>query len=81
MLVLKDEDLAVRWVVGFFFVYQGWSILENWSSENDAKFARVIQRIVVNKAERHFDIEIKDILIPKDKENDTEKTTSRNTEQ
>jgi hypothetical protein len=71
MLVLEDNNLAVRWAVGFFLVYQAWSILENWSSENDAKWARVIQRIVVNKAERHFNIDIKDILIPDNKENDS----------
>jgi hypothetical protein len=70
MLVLQDNNLAVRWVAGFFFFYQGWSILENWSSENDAKWARLLQRIVVNKAERHFNIKIKDILIPNDKDND-----------
>lgn len=66
MLILRDEDLAVRFAAGFFFVYQGWSILENWSSENKSPWARIIQRIVVNKAERHFNIEIKDLLIPED---------------
>ncbi|MDR1344373.1 MAG: phage holin family protein [Tannerellaceae bacterium] len=70
ILVLEDNNLAVRWAAGFFFVYQAWSILENWSSENDAKWARVIQRIVVNKAERHFNVPMKDILIPEDKEDE-----------
>jgi hypothetical protein len=70
--VLKDTDTAVRSFIGVFFVYQIWSILENWSSENDNKFALVLQRIMVNKAERHFNIEISDILLneKKKKEND-----------
>lgn len=60
---MADDKLAVRWVVGVFMIYEVWSILENWSSENDNKFAKVLQRIMVNKAERHLNVPLKDILI------------------
>lgn len=66
--VIKESDLAVRWVVGFFLIYQAWSILENWSSENDNKIAKALQRIMVNKAERHLNVPLSDILL-----NDKEK--------
>jgi len=60
--VIKESDFAVRFVVAVFFFYQIWSILENWSSENNNKIARALQRIMVNKAERHFNVELKDIM-------------------
>lgn len=37
---------------------QLWSILENASSENGKMWAKVLQKIMVNKAERHFDIKL-----------------------
>ncbi len=37
---------------------QLWSILENASSENGKLWAKVLQKIMVNKAERHFDIKL-----------------------
>ena len=36
---------------------QIWSILENISSANGAQWAKMLQRIMVNKAKRHFDID------------------------
>lgn len=71
-VILKETDVAVRSAVGFFLVYQSWSVLENWSSENNKPWARVLQRIMVNKAERHFNVPLSDILLneePKEKEN------------
>lgn len=63
MYIIKNTDMAVRTVVGFFLFYQLWSILENWSSENDNKLARALQRVMVNKAERHLNVELGDILL------------------
>ncbi len=60
---MAEDKLAVRWVVGVFMIYEVWSILENWSSENDNKIAKALQRIMVNKAERHLNVPLKDILI------------------
>lgn len=54
--VIKDSDAAVRFVLGAFFLYQIFSILENWSSENNNKIAKILQVIMVNKAERHFNV-------------------------
>jgi len=40
---------------------QLWSFLENRSSENDRSWAKMFQRIMVNKAERHFDIKLDEL--------------------
>ena len=58
-----DDQLAVRWSMGVFLFYEAWSCLENWSSENDNLFARALQRIMVNKAERHLNVPLSDILL------------------
>lgn len=42
---------------------QGWSILENESScrsEEDSHFWKVLQKIMVDKTERHFDVNLED---------------------
>ena len=38
-----------------------WSMFENVSSCSDAKWAKIIQRIMVDKTERHFDIELPEL--------------------
>lgn len=68
MLVIKDGDTAVRAVMCVFLFYQGWSILENWSSENENKISRALQRIMVNKAERHLNVPLRDIMLNEKKE-------------
>jgi hypothetical protein len=45
-------------VAGIFCFVQIWSILENESSENNNRWAKVLQKFMVNKAERHFDIDL-----------------------
>ncbi len=72
--ILKGNDnFAVRTIVGIFLFYQGWSVLENWSSENSKPMARALQRVMVNKAERHFNTDLKDILLPEEKANPNNK--------
>lgn len=61
--IIKDSDVAVRFIVGVFLFYESWSVLENWSSENNNKIAKALQRIMVNKAERHFNVELVDIML------------------
>lgn len=61
--IIKNTDISVRFTMGVFLFYECWSILENWSSENNNKLAKALQRIMVNKAERHFDIILSDILL------------------
>jgi len=62
LYVIKDTDITVRFIVGVFLFYQCWSILENWSSENENKIAKALQRIMVNKAERHINVPLEDIF-------------------
>lgn len=47
--------------------WQLWSILENESSCNDAKWAKLAQRILIDKTERHFDVDLS-LLKEEDKE-------------
>lgn len=56
-----SNDIAVRFTMGAFLFYEAWSILENLSSCNGAKWAKMLQRIMVDKAERHFNIDLKEI--------------------
>lgn len=67
-----DDDLAVRVAMGAFLFYEIWSCAENWSSENEAPLAKALQRIMVNKAERHLNVPLSDILL-KEKEDKNEK--------
>ena len=58
------EELPCRLVniaAGAVCFWQGWSVLENKSSCNDAKWARVVQKIMVDKTERHFDIDLSEL--------------------
>lgn len=47
-------------VSGAFCFSQFWSILENMSSCNENKWAKLLQKIMVDKTERHFDIDLSD---------------------
>ena len=51
---------------GAICFWQLWSILENESSCNGSKWAKLLQRILVDKTSRHFDIDLSD-LKPKEK--------------
>lgn len=46
---------------GAICFWQLWSILENESSCNGARWAKVAQRILVDKTSRHFDIDLTDL--------------------
>lgn len=60
--ILHDSDLVTRFTVGTFLFYQLWSVLENWSSENEGnKIAKILQKIMVSKVERHFEVDLSDI--------------------
>ena len=57
-------DLAMHLpniVAGTVCFWQVWSMLENESSCNDAKWAKIAQRILVDKTERHFDIDLHEL--------------------
>ena len=48
-------------VAGAVCFWQIWSMLENESSCNDVKWAKIAQRIMVDKTERHFDIDLHEL--------------------
>lgn len=58
LLVMFDGLYLSNYVAAIFTFIQAWSILENESSMNDAKWARLLQKIMVNKAERHFNVDM-----------------------
>lgn len=47
-----------NWAAGIFVVWQIISVLENYSSENDARWAVFMQKFLINKAERHLELDI-----------------------
>lgn len=60
--IVVDVDLRLPNIVaGAICFWQIWSMLENESSCNDAKWARIAQRILVDKTERHFDIDLPEL--------------------
>lgn len=46
---------------GAICFWQIWSILENESSCNGAKWAKTMQKILVDKTSRHFDVDLNDL--------------------
>ena len=62
-------------VAGAICFWQIWSMLENESSCNDAQWAKIAQRILVDKTERHFDIDLSEL---KHNTDETNKTTNDN---
>jgi hypothetical protein len=48
-------------VAGAVCFWQIWSMLENESSCTDARWAKIAQRILVDKTERHFDIDLHEL--------------------
>jgi len=57
MLELYLENI----VAGIFCFWHLWSILENQSSANNSRWAKMLQRILVDKAERHFDVKLDEL--------------------
>ena len=50
-----------NYAAGIVCLLQLWSILENSSSCKGSRWAKLLQKIMVNKAERHFDINLEDL--------------------
>ena len=69
VLVMFSGLFLANFVTGIFCFIQVWSMLENKSSCNGAKWAKMMQKIMVDKAERHFDIDCSEL-----KKNDDEST-------
>lgn len=56
-------------VAGAFVFWNVWSICENESSCSDKKWAKILQKIMVDKTERHFDIDLSDLKTKETEEN------------
>jgi phage-related holin len=58
--ILKSpNDLwTVRSVLLVFSFVEAWSILENESSLNGSKWAKLLQKVMVSKVERHYDVDL-----------------------
>lgn len=52
---------VTKFVAGAVCFWQIWSMLENESSCNDAKWAEIAQRFLVDKTSRHFDINLDEL--------------------
>ena len=66
ILVMFNGLYLANYVSLVFCFIQIWSILENESSMNDKPWAKIAQRIMVDKAERHFDIDLHELKEPED---------------
>ena len=58
ILTMFDGLYLANYVAAVFCFKQVWSILENISSANDSSWARLLQKIMIDKAERHFDVDL-----------------------
>ncbi len=61
VLIMFDGLFLSNFVTGIFCAIQIWSMLENESSCNGSRWAKVMQRIMVDKASRHFDIDLSEL--------------------
>lgn len=62
-VLVPFQDLYLANFTAFAFCgWSAWSALENWSSENPNGFAKVLQKIMINKAERATGMPIADYL-------------------
>ena len=68
MAFLIQQHITDSWPIditkvaaGAICFWQVWSILENESSCNGAKWAKTLQKILVDKTSRHFDIDLSDL--------------------
>lgn len=57
-------------IAGIFCFWNLWSILENESSANDSRWAKVLQRILIDKAERHFDVNLTEFKEKKEEQHE-----------
>jgi len=72
--VFLHVDIPLSYIVtGVICFEQAWSILENESScrsEADSRFWRWLQRVMIDKTSRHFDVDLEEL---KDKDSKDEK--------
>ena len=70
-VVIIGADAAVsllRFAAALVCFWQFWSILENEASANSAPWARIAQRILIDKTSRHLNIDLSELKPTADKE-------------
>lgn len=75
-------DLNLAYIVAFVFcMIQLVSILENISSCNDAKWAKLLQMVLIDKTSRHLDYNVGDYIkeIAREKMNEDNNKTNKTT--
>jgi hypothetical protein len=60
-IICSDFMDLSKVVAGAICFWQIWSILENESSCNNSKWAKIAQKIMVDKTSRHFDIDLSEL--------------------
>jgi hypothetical protein len=63
MYIFEGSNIHLPQITaGVICFWQIWSILENVSSgDRNATWARVLQKVMIDKAERHFDIDLHEL--------------------
>jgi Na+/H+ antiporter NhaD/arsenite permease-like protein len=58
-ILVMYKDIYLANYVAFLVCFKElWSMLENESSCSNSKWAKVLQKVMIDKAERHFDIDL-----------------------
>lgn len=60
-IMRSSSETLTRIAAGAIIGWQTWSILENESSCNGSRWAKLAQKILVDKTERHFGIDLSDL--------------------
>lgn len=68
IMVMYTDLYLANWTALVICGIQTWSILENESSCNNKKWAKNLQKLLVDKAERHFDIDLSGFIDEKEEE-------------
>ena len=72
--ILKDLSFEItKYVAALFCLVQLLSVLENESSCNNAWWARAVQKFLMDKSKRHFDIDIDIDQLKKEQEEEDNK--------
>lgn len=58
IMVMYTNLYLANWTAIVICGIQSWSILENESSCNEKKWAKNLQKFLVDKTERHFDVDL-----------------------
>lgn len=79
--ILKDLSFEItKYVTALFCFIQLISVLENESSCNNAWWARALQKILMDKSKRHFDIDINIDELNKEQKEEDDKKYGKNKE-